>query len=49
VTGYTGSGAFPTANPLQPHAGGWEAFIAKLAPSSVPILTHHVYLPLVIR
>jgi len=31
VTGYTGSGAFPVVNPLQARAGGWEAFIARLA------------------
>jgi len=34
VTGHTGSVAFPVANPLQARAGGWEAFIARLALSS---------------
>jgi hypothetical protein len=59
ATGHTGSVAFPVANPLQARAGGWEAFIARLAiagsspnppptPTPDPRLNQHVYLPLVI-
>lgn len=59
VSGHTGSVAFPVANPLQARAGGWEAFIARLAiaggpptppptPTPDPRLNQHVYLPLVI-
>ncbi len=46
VTGYTGSQAFPVANPLQPRAGSWEAFIAKIR---IPLLTPRLFLPIVIR
>lgn len=46
VTGYTGSGAFPVANPVRPRSGGWEAFITKF---SVPNLSHHVFMPIAIR
>lgn len=51
VTGHTGSVAFPAANPLQARAGGWEAFIARLAIPGVPTpsLNQHAYLPIVIR
>ena len=30
LTGWTGSAAFPTVNPLRPRAGGWEAFVARI-------------------
>jgi hypothetical protein len=46
VTGYTGSGAFPVANPLRPRSDGWEAFITKL---EIPNLRHRVFVPMVIN
>jgi hypothetical protein len=50
LTGWTGSAAFPNAHPLQPWAGGWEAFIAKIDSSgSGPTLSYHLFLPAVTR
>ncbi len=49
VTGWTGSVAFPTVNPLQPRSGSWEAFIARIADVSTPTLRHVVFLPNVQR
>jgi hypothetical protein len=49
VTGYTGSMAFPTVNPLQQRAGGWEAFLARFNMSEPPRDAHSVFLPVVIR
>jgi hypothetical protein len=36
VTGVTGSARFPTANPLRPRSGGWEAFISRIADTAEP-------------
>jgi hypothetical protein len=52
VTGWTGSVAFPTENPLQLRAGGWEAFVTKIGstggPGPVP-LSYQIFVPLVRR
>lgn len=48
LTGWTGSVAFPTANALQPRAGGWEAFIAGIS-DSAPSQDFRVFLPIAIR
>ena len=49
VTGYTGSMAFPTAKPLRPHAGGWEAFLARFSMSEPSRGAHSMFLPVAIR
>lgn len=49
LTGWTGSVAFPTANPLQPRAGSWEAFVTKIGNSAGPAPTSWVFLPMVIK
>jgi hypothetical protein len=48
ITGYTGSGAFPVANPIRPRSGGWEAFISKIADTGSGS-QHFTFLPLVLR
>ncbi len=36
LAGWTGSQTFPTANPLLPRAGGWEAFVARVGFAAEP-------------
>lgn len=48
LTGWTGSAAFPTADPLQPRAGGWEAFVAQVA-DTAQAPQHLVFVPLVLK
>ena len=49
LVGWTGSMAFPTVNPLQPRAGGWEAFVARIEHTSTPAPSFHVFLPMLLR
>ncbi|NPV06488.1 MAG: hypothetical protein HPY83_00820 [Anaerolineae bacterium] len=55
LTGWTGSQAFPTADPLRPRAGGWEVFVAEISypdspqPGPGPLPDLGVFLPLVLR
>jgi hypothetical protein len=47
LTGYTGSGAWPTADPLRPRSGGWESFITKIAEPDPVTESSRFYLPVV--
>jgi hypothetical protein len=47
LTGYTGSAAWPTADPLQPRSTGWEAFITKIAEPAAAPQDARSFLPLV--
>ena len=49
LTGYTGSGAWPRVDPLQPRAGGWEAFITKLTDPAAAPQNERAFLPLAHR
>ncbi|RPI58259.1 MAG: hypothetical protein EHM56_02250, partial [Chloroflexi bacterium] len=49
LAGWTGSMAFPTVNPLQPRAGGWEAFVARIDQGGEPASAFRVLLPIAIR